>query len=65
MVGHDLGVEVNLCEATDHLIEQVRLVELGDLLGELVALDEDFARVLGEALDVGRKIRGDVVGVVG
>jgi hypothetical protein len=64
VVRHDLGMQVDLGEALHHEEENVRLVELGDLLGQLEALEEDLADVLGEALDVGEQVRGEVVRIV-
>ena len=61
VVRHPVGVEVHVGEPRDHLEEQVRLIQLGDLLGELELLD-DVARVGGEALDVRGQVRRDVIG---
>src|SRR6202023_3079524 len=56
------GVKVHLREFREDLEEQVRLVELGDLFGELEALD-DVSRVGREAPDVGCEVVGQVIGV--
>ena len=56
------GVQVDLGELGDHLVEAVGFFELFDLLVELEAL-EDLADVLGEAVDVVGQVAADVVRV--
>ena len=59
-VVHVRGVQVDLGELGDHLIQAVGLFELFDLLFELETV-EDFADVLGEAVDVIDQVAADVV----
>ena len=60
VVRHRLGVEVDLGEPRDDLEEQIRLVELRDVLLELEAL-EDVLRVGGEAADERPQVGSEVV----
>jgi len=60
MVADGRGVEVEAGEPLRHLVEEACLLQPVGLLGEAEPL-EDIADRRGEALDVGRKIRADVI----
>ena len=60
MVVHHRRAQVEIHEALDHLIEQLRLPEALDLLGEAEAL-EDVPDGGGEALDIGGQVGREVV----
>ena len=63
MVGDPVGVEVDVGELGDDLVEQSGLVEGVDLLGEPVLL-QDGGCVAGETSDVGQEVPLDVLVVV-
>ena len=60
---HDLRPQVQLGELAEHEVEQVGLVEPGDLLVGAVLL-QHLERVGGEGTDVGAQLLRQVVGGV-